>query len=54
MLMRYRTKKGTHTMKKNKLIKIIASVSAMGAIGTGTAIGISSCADKTPPPPVDV
>jgi hypothetical protein len=36
-------KKGTHTIKKNKLIKIIASISAMGTIGTGTAIGVSSC-----------
>jgi hypothetical protein len=30
-------------MKKNKLIKTLASITAMGAIGTGTAIGISSC-----------
>jgi hypothetical protein len=30
-------------MKKNKLIKILASITAMGAIGTGTAISVSSC-----------
>jgi hypothetical protein len=30
-------------MKKNKLIKIMASISTMGAIGAGTVIGISSC-----------
>jgi hypothetical protein len=38
-------------MKKNKLIKILASISAMGAIGTGTAIGISSCGGGDTPPP---
>jgi hypothetical protein len=37
-------------MKKNKLIKILASISAMGAIGTGTAVGITSCSNGTPDP----
>jgi hypothetical protein len=30
-------------MKKNKLIKIVASITGMGAIGTGTIMSISSC-----------
>jgi hypothetical protein len=35
--------KGEFKMKAKKLIKTIASVSTMGMIGGGMAIGISSC-----------
>jgi hypothetical protein len=33
-------------MKKNKLIKILASISTIGAIGIGTIVSISSCGSK--------
>jgi hypothetical protein len=38
-------------MKSKKIIKIIASITTMGAIGTGTAIGISSCGGGDTPSP---
>jgi hypothetical protein len=33
-------------MKKNKVFKLISCISALGAIGTGTIMGISSCASN--------
>jgi hypothetical protein len=46
-------KKEKHTMKKNKLINVLTSFSAMGTIGTGTAIGMTSCSNTQPGPVVD-
>jgi hypothetical protein len=30
-------------MKQNKAIKLVASITTMGAIGAGTVVAISSC-----------
>jgi hypothetical protein len=37
-------------MKKNKIIKTIASISAMGAVAGGTAIGMASCGENSDVP----
>jgi hypothetical protein len=32
-------------MKKNKLLKVLASITAVGTIGTSVIVGTSSCND---------